>query len=242
MVDIRKIHPIYLITAIVSVAVVIFAANFPLLSTDTACRYAPMAEAFAEGNWVESFHPRFGVGLQFLAGTLVFLTGMDGYAACAVMASLAWALCLIPLFHVADRVFDRKTAWLAVVCFLVFPQALIWSLKGLREPFKMLGVLLAADALVSLVKRDGGVVIKGMSAVFLLICFKVDAVLLAFLLVVSMLAVDRLGRRSLSVAGTALLALQPMCWLVYYWQGWWVPAPQYIHIIRRMMSALGMGG
>lgn len=239
--EFSRIKPIYLITAILSVAVVIFAANFPLLSTDTACRHAPMAEAFADGNWAEAFHPRFGIGLQVLSGLLVFVTGMDGYAACAVMASLAWALCLIPLFRVAERVFDRKTAWLAVACFMIFPQALIWALKGLREPFKLLGILMAADVLVSLVKREGAVVAEGMAAVVLLVCFKVDGVLLAFLLVVAMLAIDRLGRRSLSVAAVALLALQPMCWLVYYWQGWWVPAPQYIGVIKRLMSAVGMG-
>ena len=57
------------------------AACFPLFATDTACRYAPMAEAFAEGNWSEAFHPRFGVGFPVIAGLIrfVMVTGVSKF-------------------------------------------------------------------------------------------------------------------------------------------------------------------
>lgn len=238
----KRISLIYWLVAVVSVVAVAFAAILPLMSTDTACRYAPMAEAFAQGDWLESFHPRFGVGMQVISGCLVFLTPMDGYAACAVSSVLAWALCIIPVYYIADRVFGRTAAWASVLLYLVCPQPLMWGLKGLREPFKMLGILMAVDSLIGLVRDERYVVVKAVLALMLLILFKVDAVILAFLMVLAFLILDHLGRRSLLIAGISLIVLQPMCWLVFYWHGWWVPAPQYISIIHRVMGALGIGG
>lgn len=33
---------------------------YPVLIADTMNRYAPMADAFAAGDWFHAFHPRFG--------------------------------------------------------------------------------------------------------------------------------------------------------------------------------------
>ena len=60
--------PAWLLAAAATVAAVALASLFPLIGTDTLCRYAPMAEAFAAGEWNEAFHPRFCVGMPTVAG------------------------------------------------------------------------------------------------------------------------------------------------------------------------------
>ena len=64
---------------------------YPLFSSDVACRYAPMADEFARGNWELAFHPRFGVLFQVLAGSLV--SGHSRRPRLPVgVRSLAWAV------------------------------------------------------------------------------------------------------------------------------------------------------
>ena len=80
-------RPLALVTAAVAAAAAVVAFCLPLAATDTLCRYAPMAEAFAAGDWANAFHPRFGVGGTVVAGLFALLPGFDGFTACAVSAS-----------------------------------------------------------------------------------------------------------------------------------------------------------
>lgn len=198
---------------------------------DTLCRYAPMAEAFAEGNWAEAFHPRFGTGMPVVAGLVRLVTGMDGLSSCAAVASLAWALCAIPLFSVADRMFGRTTAWFALVLYFICPQPFLWAVKGLREPFKMLGVLLSVDAVLR--GRDGGwpALAEAATALFILLTFKVDTIVMGYLIWRVFAVVDDFRLRTWSLAALAVLMLQANCWLVYNWTGYWLPAPQIARIL-----------
>ena len=60
----------------------------PIPADDTATRYAPMAQAFAEGDWFYAFHPHSGVFFPALSGGIAWLTGVDGFRACQVAALL----------------------------------------------------------------------------------------------------------------------------------------------------------
>ena len=209
------------------------AALFPLFATDTACRYAPMAEAFAEGNWSEAFHPRFGVGFPVIAGLIRFVTRCDGYSACATASTLAWAFGAWPVYGIASRIWDRRVAWFAVILYVLCPQPLVWALKGLREPFKMLGALMMTDAIISARSQSWRAAAKAVVALFLLFMFKCDAIALGGVLAFVLALLDGFRWRTLVVALSGALALQPMCVLVYAWTGYWLPAPHYVPLWQK---------
>lgn len=226
------------VTAAIAVAVAVFAAWCPLYATDTLCRYAPMAEAFAAGDWSEAFHPRFGVGMSVVSGILCFL-GLNGLSACAVASTLAWALGSVPLWCIAARVFDRRTAWFAFALYFLCPQIAIWGVKGLREPFKVLGVLTMAWSVFMC--RDCGwrALAAAAAGTALMVEFKPDAIPLCGLLVLAFAVADRFRRRSWALFAFAAAALQPMCLLTYAWTGYWLPASQYVPVFVRLTGGAG---
>lgn len=226
------------VAATVGIAAAVFAAGHPLFATDAACRYAPMAEAFALGDWDDAFHPRFGVGLSILAGVLRIITGLDGYGACAAVSTLAWALGAIPVFAIGRRLFGRGTAWFALALYLVCPQPLIWALKGLREPFKLLGFLMMADAITDCREtRSWRSAAEACGALWLLFTFKCDAILIGGVMMAVFAAFDGFRWNTLAVVLSGVLALQPMCVLVYSWTGYWLPAPHFVPIWQKLFGA-----
>lgn len=227
-----------LVVAWASVAAIL-AGVFPLFATDSACRYAPMAEAFAEGDWAEAFHPRFGVGMPVVAGLIHLVVRCDGYSACAAASTFAWALGVWPVFRLGVRVFDVRTAWFAVVLYLLCPQPLVWALKGLRESFKLLGVLMMADALFSArtETRRWYPAAVAAAALWLLFTFKCDAILPGGILALVFMFVDGFRWRSAAVGLAGALALQPMCALVFSWTGYWLPAPHYVPLWQKVFGA-----
>jgi len=224
------------VAAVVSIAAAVLSAFLPLLATDTACRYAPMAEAFAAGEWIEAFHPRFGVGMSVVSGIAVRIFGLDGYSACSMVSGFAWGLGVIPAFRIAERVFDRRTAWFAAVLYIACPQMLVWALKGLREPFKALGILLMADALFRCRGSRWLNFAEAASGLLLLFTFKVDGVAVGCAFALAYAVVDRFRARTWALFAWGALAVQPMCWLVFEWTGVWLPAPQYAPYFNRMFG------
>ena len=202
------------VAAAVSVAAIVVAYLFPLAATDTLCRYAPMAEAFASGDWAEAFHPRFAVGGTVVAGLFALLPGFDGLTACTVGATLV-----------------------AVVIYFICPQPLIWALKGLREPFKMLGLLLMVDAVVRVKDRDLASFAEACAGVVFLCLFKCDAILLALVLGLAYAVGDGFARRTWALTAWGAVVLQPMCWLVWQWTGYWLPAPHYVPLWKGLFGA-----
>lgn len=225
-----------ILAAAVTAAAVVVAYMFPLAATDTLCRYAPMAEAFTACDWFEAFHPRFAVGGTVVAGLFAFLPGFDGQTACTVSASLAWALGGLVLFRIARRLFGSRAALFALVLYFICPQPLVWALKGLREPFKMLGLLLMADAIVRAKDRDAVSFAEACAAVAFLCLFKCDAILLAIALGLVYAALDGFRIRTLVLTAWGIVVLQPMCWLVWSWTGYWLPAPHYVPMWQKLIG------
>lgn len=223
-----------IITATILVAVMILSAWFPLIATDTLGRYAPMAEAFAAGEWSEAFHPRFGVGMSVLTGIACWASSLDGLSSCAMVSSAAWAIGALFVWRIADRVFGASTAWFAFVLYLVCPQILLWGFEGLREPFKTLGVLMMTDALLGCVGRMSRWWVAASLGAVILISFKPDAIALCGCFILAYGFVERLGRGFVAVVVTATVALQPMCLLTWKWTGYWVPSVQFVTIFKRL--------
>ena len=209
----------------------------PLAEYDTLCRYAPMAEAFAEGNWIEAFHPRFGVIFSVLTGTLTWLTGLDGLSSCVAVSTLAWALCIIPLYDIAEKIFDRRTARIAVALYVACPLTLQYALGGLKEPLRTLGLLLMIKGIFSAYADENGQ-FAGMTPTILgaiiLTTLKVDTVLFGGLLLAVFVFLTRNRLASSIAVMVFILSCQFPSYLVYSWTGYWLPAPQYISILQKM--------
>ena len=231
--------PLFWFIAVAAVCAALLGGAYPLPSTDTFVRYAPMAEAFAAGNWQETFHPRFNVGMPVVAGLWHLCTGMDALASCSVVASLAWALAILPLFRIAERVYDRRAAWFAVLLYVACPQIEIWGQQGLREPFKVLGLLFMVAGIFGCANDARGW--RGFACaalgVLFLVTFKVDAIPLALLLVAVYLVAHRFDRRGWILAGWTLVAVQPACYLGWTWMGYWLPSPHFIAAWQKILGA-----
>lgn len=91
----------------------------PIPADDTATRYAPMAQALAEGDWLYAFHPHSGVFFPALSGGIAWLTELDGFRACQVAALLLWATAALPLYGIVLKLWgDRRIALLAELLYL----------------------------------------------------------------------------------------------------------------------------
>ena len=226
-----------LTTIVLALVVIPLGMLSPIVDYDTVVRYAPMAEAFADGNWHEAFHPRFGVLYPVLTGFVTWLTPLDGLQACKFIALFSWVLAIVPVFSIAHRVFDTRVAWVSVVLYIICPITLQLAFKGLREPLRLLGLLLVIRCLfVEYEHRKSSVYEFILFSVGLVILslIKVDSVFFAYILWRVFSFVNRFGWRTgasfLVMAG----ALQAPCYLVWQWTGWWVPMPQLSSYLERV--------
>ena len=156
---------------------------------DVAHRYIPMAESFAEGNFAFAFHPRVPPLHTTIAGTVAFLTGVDGFTACKIASSL-WFLAGIFLIyqlvlHVTSN--DRRIAWWSALIYSIFPYSVQMASYGLRESLKSFIFLLAALSLVR-IKDDSKnfvhYILLGIAGAFA-VMNRTDMVLLAALFILS---------------------------------------------------------
>lgn len=201
---------------------------YPVMMSDSVSRYAPMAEAFAAGNWNLAFHPRFGVLFQVLAGSIVALTGLDGDRALQVAAFGMQALSLVPIWCLSRKMFGGRIAWLAALLVFFGDDLFRYSLDGLRDSGKCLGF-----ALLGLGIAERKSIWYG-AGLFILIslasyCFAVG---MLFFFGWCVYAFSRREWKMLlwpaagSVLGTASVTV-----MVHAYTGHWLPAPHYIRYL-----------
>ena len=138
----------YLLPAVVLALPVLFLTSIP--PADVASRYAPMAEAFAAGEWFYAFHPRVPMLHPVLGGVFVFLTGCDGFFGVKLASMLLFALAVVPLFELFKRIMPWKYACWGVLFYLFCHLLLQYAGEGLRDNGKTFSLALAAWALLSL--------------------------------------------------------------------------------------------
>lgn len=211
---------------------------YPVESPDCAARYAPMAEAFARGDWYESFHPRFCVLFQILTGSLVWLTGCSGVAACQIVSAIFLGAALIPYWHVMRRIFnDDRIAWLSLGILLVMPRVSGDAMNGLRDTGRILALALWGLGFLKMIKEKRGALLQA-AGLFILVALKIDCFLPAvFMCSFSVvLAVRRRFWLSVVLCPLSfLLAAIAVCSMVWAYTGWFVPAPQYIAFLKGIL-------
>lgn len=217
----------------VSLLAMLFGLWFEGGEIDMMTRYAPMAEAFAEGNWQEFFHPRFPLLFQTLAGVLVWLTGVPGDVACILVSTLCWGMAIPLLFPIMEKLFNRQTAWVTVGLYCICPMLLVWSLFGLRESLRTIGTLCMMLAIFR--RMAGERSLLPLCAGLLILCtVRSDTLLLAGMLGGFYAWFDRAGWRTWVAVAWGVLCVQPMCWVTYHWMGVWIPSSQWAAAWERL--------
>lgn len=139
-----------LTVAILSSGIAVWLNYLPF--RDVATRYAPMAEAFAEGNWHYAFHPRVPPLQVICGGVIAWILRCNGFVALKIASALWFTgsiLLCFALFNAAAK--ERKmSAALAALCLAFYPYAFHMGYSGLRESAKTFLLLLTAYGLVKI--------------------------------------------------------------------------------------------
>lgn len=210
---------------------------YPVMMSDSITRYAPMADAFARGDWAQAFHPRFGVIFQVLSGSVAWLTGLSGEKAIQVVAAGMLALSGVPLFFMAKRLFGARVAWWTLALLFVADDLARHAMDGLRDPGKCLVFALLGHGVVA--RRP----LSFAAGLFVFISlfsygFAVASVLVFAWCVVA--AACAVRGRDLGMRVAPALALPALGWalgtaavtvLTHAYTGHWLPAPHYIKFL-----------
>ncbi len=208
---------------------------------DATGRYAPMARAFAEGNWTYAFHPHSGIVFSTLSGSIAWITGLDGFRSCQLAALLTWALAVIPLYFIALRMWNnRETAWICGVLYLLCSHLQRYVYDGIRDNGRSLGFfLLVLGLLIFYEERNSwkAVILTSLGAA-LLAMLRVDCVVFAVLGFGCFGIWDMISHRwrcgrSLVLGSLILLLIAPQLYLNYRWSGYPVPNSRYALLLEK---------
>ena len=221
------------VTALVVSSLSVF--FYPVENPDCAARYAFMAEAFARGDWYESFHPRFCVLFQVLAGSLTWLTGCEGQSACQIISAVFMGVSIVPYWHVMRRVFgDSSVAWLSVGILLVIPRISGDAMNGLRDTGRILAIAMWVLGFLRMIDGRSSAWLQA-GGIFIMVALKIDCFAPAALMCAVTMSAAALRRRWNPFFWTPaafLLAAFLVCTMVWSYTGWFVPAPQYIAFLK----------
>lgn len=213
---------------------------YPVLMSDSITRYAPMADAFAQGDWRQAFHPRFGVLFQVLCGSVSWLTGLPGAKSVQVVAVGFLALSGVPLFFLVKRLFNVRVAWWSLALLFVCDDFTRYAMDGLRDVGKCLAFALIAYGAVEQKTLWIGL------GLFCLIALVSYGFAVASVLVLAW-CLYALATRP--VPGSFLDVWQPIVFPILGWMagtasvtfmmhaytGHWLPSPHYIKILGGLL-------
>ena len=152
---------------------------------DVASRYAPMADAFASGDFKYAFHPRVSSLHPLISGCFSYITGCSGFIGTQLSALFFLGLCVFPLFRLLKQVFDRETAVWGTLLLPFVSQVTAVSVSGLRESHKLFALLLISSGLITVFKEREkycGYLLAGAGG-GLAFCIRIDLVLPALALI-----------------------------------------------------------
>jgi len=99
-------------------------------ANDCAARYAPMAEAFATGDFNMAFHSRFLPLYTILTGSVCFLFKCSGYFACKFVCYMLFSFSVYPIFYTVKFISNKKKLPLISAYLLIFCYPLIAFIGG----------------------------------------------------------------------------------------------------------------
>lgn len=201
---------------------------YPVLMSDTMNRYAPMADAFAAGDWFHAFHPRFGVIFSVMTGAFALL-GFRGDQACQIVALGFLSASAIPVWYLMRRVFDEKVASLTAAFVVLMPEYFVFAIDGLRDCARSFAVLMVAYSFVA-GKRSWVMAIGA----FVLATLRADTQLIGGLAILAWMVtclVKREYRMIILPLFAYILGLLLCSVMVYGFTGWFLPNAQTVILL-----------
>ena len=119
-------------------------------ANDTCTRYAPMAQAFAQGNFKFAYHPMYGTFFQTFSGLICYLFSLDGFRACQLAALLLWLISIIPIYRIFKSVFDKKVAQWSCILYVLCSHLHRYIYDGLRDNGRTLGIALLCLGMIEI--------------------------------------------------------------------------------------------
>lgn len=212
----------------------------PVFGWDVLVRYAPMAEAFAAGDWADAFHSRFCPLYPVMTGSLVKILGCSGLVACQITAILFWGFSFPAIWAVLRRVFDDTVAYVGGLLTYASVELFVFAVDGWRDDCRILPIALFVLAFQYLARcretdRPWMAAAAMSAAQILSVPLRVDCLVVATVMLV--LYVAYAYRRKHSSAAIApccawLFATLANCALVYVYTGRFLPAPHLIRIME----------
>jgi len=231
----------YLLPLLFMIAALPFLLINQMPGNDVAGRYAPMAEAFASGEWKLAFHPRFGLLFPIISGTTAFITQLDGFRSCQLASLLMYVLAAYPLYGIFKMLFDSDAALKGMILYLACSHLLRIPLEGLRDSGKTLGFVLAVYGIIYLLqnrhKLHGYIAVALGSA--LLTMLRGDGALTALMLLMIMMTLDAAMHhwrifRSILAGAIFLLLIVPQLIYVCKLTGYPVPEMRHAQLLKKM--------
>ena len=216
--------------------------DFP--QRDISERYAPMAEAFAAGEWDFAFHPRVTPLLTMLAGAIRRIAGCGGFRACQLAGALMITCGIFPLYRGCVEIYGTRVAAWTALLYAGCSSLLRLGYYGVRETCCVFGVTLLFLAAAELRKRPekpNGYLVFAVAETILLLSRGDTAlpVLAAFVaLLVWDIAAHRHPLRSAGAAALILALSLPFLLLNYRWIGYPVPEVRHGVVLRALCRKL----
>ena len=232
---------IWLVFALVVLTDLAMVWLFSVPGNDMAGRYAPMADAFAAGDWRVAFHPRFGLLFSAVTGGISYLTGLNGFRSCQIAAMIFFWLTAFPLWSIYRRIWDERVAAAGCLLYLLSSFLTRYAYFGLRESWKAFGIALGVCGVLTVLQSPnkwrgyltiacGGaflIAIRGDGAFYAL-------VLLVFAAVLEMARADRLPSRTFLCGLLILLLVSPQLYYNYNMLGYPVPESRHAVLLKRI--------
>ena len=205
---------------------------------DGAIRYASQAEYFADGNWFLAFHPRFGILFQTLAGTLVWLFNIDGLFAGQLVASFSLCAAAFAFYVLARNFSNRFTAWMVFLLVLTCPTFNSWSANGLRESTRALFAVLFLIGFTGVFLKNHNI---KFGAFWLNLSLSIPILLQSHafapcwvltIVLTGILVFQRRYRLAICLFLAETIASVIICTMIWIYTGWFVPAIQYIKVLK----------
>lgn len=200
-----------------------------LPADDVFNRYAPAAEAFARGDWLYAFHPRFGVFFSSLAGSFVWLCGISGLSACKIVSTLFFALTVFPLHSLFIKIWGEKIALYGIFCYIFCSHLIRYAGDGVRDNGKTLAMAFIALALVSILERGNWRNVFELAlGCALLTVIRGEGFLIAVVCILAGVYLFKDIKKSVSCILLFVVFIFPQCFYNYRAIGYFVPEVGYV--------------
>jgi len=217
-------------------------------SRDVAARYAPMAEAFAHGDFAYAFHPRLQCLHPLIGGCFTWLLGCDGFTGVKLASLLFFALCIFPLYGLFKELFDYRIALGGVIIYIFASKLARLGCSGLRESMKSFVILLLVYSIIMIWKNREqltGYLWLGLGT-GLAICTRNDLILFAALVLLFGGLLERcryrLSWRTSIALLVTLVAGLPEFIINYQLTGMAVPGSRFIVLFEKAFQCLPTPG